>query len=97
MLSATVSQYFPAVAGRWLDKINLHGAQVTILQGTVFTLKNSPEVGKSRVFRLSADTLNDVRGWFSAFEGIDGVTVAWENGEFVFCFFCVSWEPYWAS
>ena len=76
-----------AVAGRWLDKINLHGAQVTILQGTVFTLKNSPEVGKSRVFRLSADTLNDVRGWFSAFEGIDGVTVAWENGEFVFCFF----------
>ena len=80
-----------AVAGRWLDKINLHGAQVTILQGTVFTLKNSPEVGKSRVFRLSADTLNDVRGWFSAFEGIDGVTVAWENGE------CVLFSGCWLS
>jgi hypothetical protein len=34
--------------------------QVTILQGTVFTIKTSPEVSKSRILRLSADTENEV-------------------------------------
>ena len=49
--------------------------QVTILQGTVFTLKTSPEVSKSRVFRLSTETLNECRAWFQAFENVDGVVM----------------------
>ena len=68
-----------AIAGKFIEKINLHGAVVSILQGTVFTIKTSPEVSKSRVFRMSADTLNDVRGWFLSFENVEGVGVMWEN------------------
>lgn len=68
-----------AIAGKFIEKINLHGAVVSILQGTVFTIKTSPEVSKSRVFRMSADTLNDVRGWFLSFESVEGVGVMWEN------------------
>jgi len=44
-----------------------------VLQGTVFTLKTSPEVSKSRVFRLSTETLNEMRSWFQALENVEGV------------------------
>jgi len=64
-----------------LDSINLYHAEVKLLTGTVFSLKSSPEVSKSRTHRISADSLNELRGWLLSFELVPDVKVDWTDAE----------------
>lgn len=54
----------PLLQGKVNDVINMHKSEVKLLTGTVFSLKTSPEVSKSRTHRISADSLNELRAWY---------------------------------
>jgi len=69
------------LAGKLTDKMDLNGAEVKWVTGTVFSLKTAPEVSKSRTIKISADTLDEVRAWMSSFELVPGVVVSWVDSK----------------
>ena len=63
------------------ESSNLKKAEIKLIMGTVFSLKTSPEVSKSRTHKMSADSLNEIRAWLLAFETVPDVVVSWEDAE----------------
>ena len=64
-----------------LESINLMGAHVRVVTGTVFSIKTNSEVSKSRVLKISADSVNEMRAWLACFETVPDVSVSWVDSQ----------------